>query len=225
MAENRPRFVYDHLVKERYPTFVDALKDIDDALCMIFLFAILRCQTFKSHTSVVSVTCLKLAREWQNYVFYAHCLSKVFVSIKGIYYQARVQDQPITWLVPHKFSHPIPGDVDYRMMVTFLTFYQTAIKFVNFKLYHDAGLHYPPKLDLIKDAAENGLQLFLFQTIDENKKEEKEKEDERKRKKEEDSDYSSSEENEIIKIKQQKKTRIKKDQQNHQQQLRIYKTM
>jgi len=111
------------------------------------------------------------------------------------------------------------------MMVTFLTFYQTAIKFVNFKLYHDAGLHYPPKLDLIKDAAENGLQLFLFQTIDKIKKKKKKKKMKEKEKKEEDSDYSSSEENEIIKIKQQKKTRIKKDQQNHQQQLRIYKTM
>lgn len=35
----RPRMEYQHIIKERYPSFVDSLKDLDDALCLIFLYA------------------------------------------------------------------------------------------------------------------------------------------------------------------------------------------
>lgn len=39
LEENRPIYTLDHIVRDRYPTFVDALRDIDDALSMIFLYA------------------------------------------------------------------------------------------------------------------------------------------------------------------------------------------
>ena len=32
---------------------------------------------------------------------------QVFLSIKGIYYQAEVLGQTITWLVPYQFSHDV----------------------------------------------------------------------------------------------------------------------
>jgi len=182
LQRNRPRLFFDHLVKERFPTFHDALRDADDALSMVFLFASIKAKAARGHTAGVSINCLKLTREWQNYIFYSKSLSKVFVSIKGFYFQALVQNIPITWLVPHRFMHPIPNDVDFKVMMTFLDFYQTFIKFVHVKLYHDIGLHYPPQLDALKDATMSGLQVLVLQSL-EDKQKEKEKENKKKRRK------------------------------------------
>lgn len=41
----------------------------------------------------------------------------------------------MTWLVPHQLAQVLPVDVDYRVMLTFLEFYETMLQFVNFKLY------------------------------------------------------------------------------------------
>lgn len=40
-------YTLDRMVKERYPTFVDALRDIDDALTMIALYSSLSSQKIK----------------------------------------------------------------------------------------------------------------------------------------------------------------------------------
>merc|ERR1712130_122746 len=50
----------------------------------------------------------------------------------------------VTWIVPHHFAHSIPEDVDYRVMSSFLDFYQTMFKFVVFKLYKNGNMKYPP---------------------------------------------------------------------------------
>ena len=54
--------------------------------------------------------------------------------------QAEILGQPVTWLVPHQLAQVLPVDVDYRVMVTFLEFYETMLQFVNFKLYHVIGV-------------------------------------------------------------------------------------
>lgn len=149
LDENKPTYRLDHIIKERYPTFRDSLKDIDDALSLLTLFANLPA-TDKVSADVIA-TCSRLCAEWQLYVMKTKALKKVFLSIKGIYFQAEVQGETITWLVPYLFTQHIPSDIDFRIMYTFLELYQTLLGFVLFKLYTDENLVYPPKFDASKD--------------------------------------------------------------------------
>ncbi|KAJ2335535.1 mRNA-binding ribosome synthesis protein nop7, partial [Coemansia sp. RSA 2671] len=81
----------------------------------------------------------------------------VFLSIKGIYYQAEIQGQSITWIVPYQFSQNVPLDVDFKVMGTFLQFYRTLLGFVNYRLYTTSNLSYPPKVDQSMDDSAAGL--------------------------------------------------------------------
>ncbi|KAL1961037.1 hypothetical protein VTO42DRAFT_4925 [Malbranchea cinnamomea] len=155
---NAPKITLDHLVKERYPTFIDALRDLDDCLSLLFLFA-----NLPSTTAVPPKTialCQRLCHEFQHYLIATHSLRKSFLSIKGIYYQATIQGQDIMWLVPYRFVQRITGDIDFRIMGTFVEFYTTLLGFVNFRLYTSIGLVYPPKFDTRSD--ENGAELAAF---------------------------------------------------------------
>ncbi|NXJ95110.1 PESC protein, partial [Corythaixoides concolor] len=145
LKDNKPTYKLDHIVKERYPTFVDALRDLDDALSMCFLFSTFP-RTGKCHVQTIQL-CRRLAVEFLNYVIASRSLRKVFLSIKGIYYQAEVLGQPVTWITPYAFAHDHPTDVDYRVMATFTEFYTTLLGFVNFRLYQSLNLVYPPKID------------------------------------------------------------------------------
>lgn len=51
--------------------------------------------------------CARLTAEWQLYVMHTGSLRKVFLSIKGVYYQAQVMDQSVTWLVPYQFTQNV----------------------------------------------------------------------------------------------------------------------
>ncbi|XP_056384626.1 pescadillo homolog [Hyla sarda] len=150
IRENKPTYKLDHIIKERYPTFIDALRDLDDALSMCFLFATFR-RTGKCHVQTIQL-CRRLSVEFLNYVVASRSLRKVFLSIKGIYYQAEILGQMVTWITPYAFSHAHPTDVDYRVMATFTEFYTTLLGFVNFRLYQTLNLQYPPKLDSRSEA-------------------------------------------------------------------------
>lgn len=149
--ELKPRMVLDHLVKERYPRFIDAVRDLDDCLCMIHLFAAL--PSAGRITAERTSACAKLSREWQYFVSKSRSLRKVFVSVKGIYYQAEIMGETINWLVPHAFTQHIPPAVDFRVMVTFMEFYEIFFKFVLYKLYSKEGWQYPPQVDEKLDLA------------------------------------------------------------------------
>ena len=153
-----PKISLDHIIKERYPTFVDALRDLDDALSLLFLFA-----NLPSTSTVPPKTialCQRLCLEFEHYLITTNSLRKSFLSIKGIYYQATIQGQDILWLVPYKFVQRVTGDVDFRIMGTFVEFYTTLLGFVNFRVYTSIGLVYPPSFDSKSD--EQGGELGAF---------------------------------------------------------------
>jgi pescadillo protein len=154
-----PRMKLDHIIKERYPTFVDALRDLDDALSMLFLFANL--PSTENVPPKVIAKCQRLTMEFEHYLIRTHSLRKSFLSIKGIYYSATIQGQEILWLVPYKFVQRAAGDVDYRIMATFIEFYTTLLGFVNYRLYTGIGIVYPPKFDAKRE--EDGAELGAFQ--------------------------------------------------------------
>lgn len=145
---NHPTLKLDHIVKERYPTFLDALKDLDDCLTLCFLFS-----TFPSMKHVPrdqSELCRRLTTEFLHAVIEAKALRKVFISIKGYYFQVEIKGETITWIQPHHFSFtPQNRAVDFKLMSTFVEFYVILLGFVNFRLYHSLNLYYPPKFSAV----------------------------------------------------------------------------
>lgn len=142
---NHPTLKLDHIVKERYPTFVDALRDLDDCLTLCFLFSTF--PSLKHISPEQSHLCRRLTMEFLHAVIEAKALRKVFVSIKGYYYQAEIRGQTVTWIVPHHFSFEPQNkfEVDFKVMSIFVEFYTILLGFVNFRLYHLLNLHYPPQ--------------------------------------------------------------------------------
>lgn len=161
---NTPKISLDHIIKERYPTFVDALRDLDDALSMLFLFANLPATSTVPPKTIA--LCQRLCHEFEHYLITTHSLRKSFLSIKGIYYQATIQGQDILWLVPYKFVQRVTGDVDFRIMGTFVEFYTTLLGFINFRLYTSIGLVYPPKFDAKSDDKGGELSAFVLEGKD-----------------------------------------------------------
>ncbi|KAK7739908.1 mRNA-binding ribosome synthesis protein nop7 [Cytospora paraplurivora] len=161
--DGKPRYTLDHVIRERYPTFIDALRDLDDCLSMLFLFANL--PSTSTVPAKMIARCERLCLEFEHYLIVSHSLRKSFLSIKGIYYQATIQGEDILWLVPYKFNQRVLGDVDFRIMGTFVEFYMTLLGFVNYRLYTSTGLKYPPKFDQSKDDQGGELGAFTLEGI------------------------------------------------------------
>jgi pescadillo protein len=85
-----PKYSLVHVIKERYPSFIDGLRDLDDALCLISLFAALP----QHHTLEISKEeteqCARLYKEFMTYCTITQVFKKAFFSIKGIYYQVEI---------------------------------------------------------------------------------------------------------------------------------------
>ncbi|EGR30982.1 pescadillo family protein, putative [Ichthyophthirius multifiliis] len=167
LLKDKPTYTLNHLIKERYPTFIDALRDLDDPLCLISLFS-----CFAAHKSLgvkrnIVEKCIRLQREFNLYIIKSRSLEKVFVSIKGIYYQAQIEGQKITWIQPFQLPAELPVEVDYKVMLTFLEFYEILVKFVNFKLFSNLGIKYPITINQsIEDQSYFSYSSFVLETKD-----------------------------------------------------------
>ncbi|KAI2804417.1 mRNA-binding ribosome synthesis protein [Blomia tropicalis] len=136
IRENKPFY--------KYPTFIDALRDLDDALSMCFLYA--RFGKSKALPLEIIEMSQRLTLEFMYYVMETKSLRRVFISIKGYYYEANIMGQNIRWVVPHHFVLGRVPDVDFQVMKTFTEFYITLLGFVNYKLYSSNSFYYPPKI-------------------------------------------------------------------------------
>eukprot|EP00211_Chloroparvula_japonica_P007768 CAMPEP_0119122900 /NCGR_PEP_ID=MMETSP1310-20130426/3019_1 /TAXON_ID=464262 /ORGANISM="Genus nov. species nov., Strain RCC2339" /LENGTH=334 /DNA_ID=CAMNT_0007112627 /DNA_START=86 /DNA_END=1087 /DNA_ORIENTATION=+ len=143
LVANKPKYRLDHVILQRYPTFEAAVEELDDALNMVFLFGAMA-QNKRIRQRRIE-NCMRLAREWEGYVAHERRLRKTFISIKGVYFQADILGKAVTWMVPHQFTYSTPKDVDLRVMLSFLEFYESLLGFVLYKLYADAELSYPPQ--------------------------------------------------------------------------------
>ncbi|KAJ9102934.1 hypothetical protein QFC20_004900 [Naganishia adeliensis] len=169
LEERKPLARLDHLVKERYPTFKQALQDLNDPLSLLCLFERLPRDPVPGKTQVppeITAECGKLVAEWKVWAIRTHALRKVFLSIKGVYYECEVpagrsgETVNVRWLEPWEFKQTVPADVDFRILLTFLDLYRTLTSFVLFKLYTDENLVYPPQLDVKLDEAGQGVGKF-----------------------------------------------------------------
>lgn len=140
-----PKYTLHHLVRERYPRFADALGDLDDALCLVNLFACL--PSDGRVKAEITRKAQKLAAGWGAYCAATGSVTKSFISVKGVYMEADImtsgQVVPVRWVAPHNFTQHVPQGVDFRVMLTFFEFYETLLGFVLFKLYGDIGVRYP----------------------------------------------------------------------------------
>uniref|UniRef100_G3TQC7 Pescadillo ribosomal biosis factor 1 n=1 Tax=Loxodonta africana TaxID=9785 RepID=G3TQC7_LOXAF len=132
----------------RYPTFIDALRDLDDALSMCFLFSTFP-RTGKCHVQTIQL-CRRLTVEFLHYIIAARALRKVFLSIKGIYYQAEVLGQPIVWITPYAFSHDDHPDFQNSGLgLAWVTEFQvsTPLLLSGNSASYQSSISIPPKLE------------------------------------------------------------------------------
>ncbi|WVQ69905.1 uncharacterized protein L199_008128 [Kwoniella botswanensis] len=172
LEDAKPVARLDHLVKERYPTFTLALQDLQDPLNLVHLFSTLPTNPIPGKTLVPSsviAECSRLISEWKVWAIRTNSLRKIFLGVKGIYYECEVPGQggevvKVRWLEGYEFQQHVPTDVDFRILLTFLDLYRTLISFTLFKLYTEENLVYPPPLDVELD--ERGESVGAFRLVE-----------------------------------------------------------
>ncbi|XP_019527396.3 pescadillo homolog [Aedes albopictus] len=152
---NYPEIKLDHIIKERFPTFIDAIKELDDCMTLLFLFSTF--PAMKVVTREITSLARRLTIEFMHYVIASKALRKVFVSIKGYYFQAEIKGELVTWIVPHyyPFQPQRKEYVDFKIMKSFADFFTVMAGFVNYRLYNSINMVYPPQFSVSIDSDES----------------------------------------------------------------------
>ena len=140
-----PKAPYAELIASRYPTPLDAIHELDDALTVVALFAQLSGSDLIPSERITK--CRKLLAEFHYYVARTRSLNCGFISVRGFYYMATIKGEKVVWLVPHSFPIPKDSEVDYRVMLDFLELYEHLLGFLNARLFIEIGMKYPPVYD------------------------------------------------------------------------------
>lgn len=143
IRRSKPIYDLQQNVLERYPTFVDAVKDLADPLGMIFMMSSIK--VYKPIQPYHVSRCQRLRMEFLTYIIKAKCLSKAFITTKGYYYEAEVMGQRVVWLAPHSCVTEVPRNANMKIMRHFLEFYISMLGFINFRLLGKVNLRYPLK--------------------------------------------------------------------------------
>ncbi|KAF4691130.1 mRNA-binding ribosome synthesis protein [Perkinsus olseni] len=128
---HKPKQDLSHLIKERYPTFDAALRDLDDCVASLAMFAHLPADQVKRIKPEQVAEARRLYDEFLFYVIHTGRLTKVFASIKGYYFEAQ-----LPYVLKGRF-------VGLRSTIL-ADRYRTLLRFVNFKLFKEVGWRYPP---------------------------------------------------------------------------------
>lgn len=153
LKESKPHYTLDAIIRERFPTFIDAVRYLPDCLDMSFAYATMPAGRRTPADKVA--LCRRLTVEFMLYVITSRSLRKVFVSIKGFYFEADICGEPVRWRVPHARAYERPQDVDFRIIGTHVELYCPLLGFINFRLFALAGLHYPP-LPAVQNVPDDG---------------------------------------------------------------------
>ena len=141
----QPKPPYAELIRSRYPTVADAIRDLDDGLTTVALVSQL--------ASVPHIDAARIRRaseliaEFHFYVAKAQLLKKGFISVKGYYFEASIEMMPVIWRIPHRFPLQVEEGVDYKVIADFLELYENLLSFINAHLYRSIEMKYPPSID------------------------------------------------------------------------------
>ena len=123
-------------LKDRYPTFEDAIADMSDAVSTLALLAALPADRAIG-ISPRLIACASAAyHDFLNCVMDGKRLTKCFASIKGFYFTADFGSghKKVTWLHPHGFVVEMPAEVDVKIFSTFAEVYVPLVQAVVGKL-------------------------------------------------------------------------------------------
>jgi len=165
----KPQLDITHVVKERYPRFEDALKDLDDPLTSLALLAHFPShRLFKINPERIELAKLLLGM-FKAFIVKTKRLNKVFLSTRGVYYQVELKGNKVNWVEPYPFAQKLPFDVDYKVILSFAEFYSVLLKFVLFRMFKESGLMFPaeikdqPEADTVTTIDNTGFLNFVTQ--------------------------------------------------------------